>query len=114
MLLRDQDKKILVDIFERVDLNFEVWAYGSRVNGHAHDASDLDLVLRTIDLNPMEIELYERVIEDIRESNIPLIVELRDWAYLPDYFHREILREYEILYSNISIKNIVNINSLTS
>ena len=24
----------------------EVWAYGSRVNGESHEASDLDLVIR--------------------------------------------------------------------
>ena len=30
----------------------EVWAYGSRVKGHSHEMSDLDLVIR----NPMNLE----------------------------------------------------------
>ena len=31
----------------------EVWAYGSRVSGLSHDASDLDLVLRAPGLQPI-------------------------------------------------------------
>ena len=31
----------------------EVWAYGSRVSGRSHDASDLDLVLRAPGLQPI-------------------------------------------------------------
>lgn len=47
MLLRDKDRRTLCEIFETSPLPIEVWAYGSRVNGTAHDASDLDLVVRT-------------------------------------------------------------------
>ncbi len=34
----------------------EVWAYGSRINGRAHDGSDLDLVLRAPRLQPIPRE----------------------------------------------------------
>ncbi|MFN5236631.1 MAG: nucleotidyltransferase domain-containing protein [Bacteroidota bacterium] len=47
MLLRDKDREKLITIFSGVDTAFEVWAYGSRVNGDAHEGSDLDLVIRT-------------------------------------------------------------------
>ena len=33
----------------------EVWAYGSRVNGRSHDASDLDLVLRAAKLQKIPL-----------------------------------------------------------
>ena len=32
--------------------------------------------------------------EALRESNIPFLVEARDWARLSESFHREIEREY--------------------
>ena len=41
--------------------NVEVWAYGSRVNGTAHEASDLDLVLRSPTLEPLGREHSELV-----------------------------------------------------
>lgn len=38
-----------------------------------------------------------RIIEDLRESNIPILVEVRDWARLPGSFRAEIERKHEIL-----------------
>jgi predicted nucleotidyltransferase len=73
----------------------EVWAYGSRVNGESHAASDLDLVLRGPDLQPLAgladlAAAFER-------SNIPILVQAHDWARLPERFHREIERAYVVL-----------------
>ena len=75
----------------------EVWAYGSRVNGQSHDGSDLDLVLRSPDLQEIPIGRVGDFWEALRESNIPFLVEARDWARLPEGFHREIEREYVVL-----------------
>ncbi len=72
--------------------NVEVWAYGSRVNGRSHDGSDLDLVLRAPDLEEIPIGWLGDFEEAIRESSIPFLVEARDWARLPERFHREIER----------------------
>ena len=74
----------------------EVWAYGSRVNGEAHDASDLDLVLRNPTLEPLGPE-FSKLIEALEESNIPIIVQVHDWAKLPKTFHQEIKRAYVVL-----------------
>ena len=76
--------------------NVEVWAYGSRVNGEAHDASDLDLVLRSPDLKPLGAE-YSELLEALEESNIPFIVQAHDWARLPKPFQREIQQAYIVL-----------------
>ena len=75
----------------------EVWAYGSRVSGRSHEGSDLDLVLR--DSGPAKIELSRLADfeEALRESTIPFLVEARDWARLPQSFHREIEREHVVL-----------------
>ena len=75
----------------------EVWAYGSRVNGQSHDGSDLDLVLRSPDLQEIPIGQVADFREALRESNIPFLVEARDWARLPESFHPEIEREYVVL-----------------
>jgi predicted nucleotidyltransferase len=77
-----------------------VWAYGSRVNGDAHNGSDLDLVVRSKNLTPLPLDSFVELSEKIKYSNIPILVELRDWAMLPESFHKNILRQYEVLYKN--------------
>ncbi len=72
----------------------EVWAYGSRVNGDCHKASDLDLVVR----NPNDLsrhceKLYE-LKEAFSQSDLPIIVDVIDWARIPDSFHTEIEKEH--------------------
>ena len=75
----------------------EVWAYGSRVNGQSHDSSDLDLVLRSPDLQPIPAYSLVSFSEALRESTIPFLVEAHDWARLPESFHPEIEREHLVL-----------------
>ena len=74
-----------------------VWAYGSRVNGRSHEGSDLDLVLRGPDLAKIDTTQLAAFNEAVQESTIPFLVEARDWARLPESFHREIEREYVVL-----------------
>ena len=75
----------------------EVWAYGSRVNGRSHDGSDLDLVLRGPALKEIPGEKLADFEEALRESAIPILVEARDWARLPERFHREVERHHYVL-----------------
>ncbi len=100
MLIREKDKQTLLGIFAAVRIPIEVWAYGSRVNGTAHEGSDLDLVIRGQDLGPVPMEVFSDLYEKIRESNIPILVELRDWAYLPESFHANIQQHYELFFDN--------------
>ena len=72
----------------------EVWAYGSRVNGRSHDGSDLDLVLRGRGLDEIELSALADFTQALHDSTIPFLVEARDWARLPERFHREIERAY--------------------
>ncbi len=103
MLLRIKDKERLITIFETTPLPIEVWAYGSRVNGDAHQGSDLDLVIRTPNLNKLPLDIYLTLKEKIQESNIPIVVELFDWARLPETFHNNILAKHEVLFSNTAM-----------
>ena len=75
----------------------EVWAYGSRVNGQSHDGSDLDLVLRGPGLQEIDLDALADFSQALHDSTIPFLVEARDWARLPERFHREIEREYVAL-----------------
>ena len=100
MLIREKDKEALQAIFSGVSIPVEIWAYGSRVNGTAHKGSDLDLVIRGQNLAPVPVAVYGALCEKIKESNIPILVELRDWAYLPASFHSNIERQYEVLFDN--------------
>jgi predicted nucleotidyltransferase len=102
MLLREKDKDALFAIFQSMGTPIEVWAYGSRVNGKAHSGSDLDLVLRTSDLKPLDMDDYSLLCEKITNSNIPILVELRDWAMLPTSFHENIKAKYEVFFSSIA------------
>jgi predicted nucleotidyltransferase len=56
--------------------NAHVWAYGSRVHGNHHDASDLDLVVRQPDNMSQAQTQLARVSEVFADSNLPLIIEL--------------------------------------
>ncbi len=58
MLIMEKDKQALLRIFSTVSFPIEVWAYGSRVNGAAHEGSDLDLVIRGPNLAPIPIINY--------------------------------------------------------
>ena len=100
MVLREKDRETLLRIFSEIEMPIEVWAYGSRVNGSAHEGSDLDLVLRTKDLKALDPILFNEISSKIRDSNIPILVELRDWAILPESFHKRIEAQYEVLFKN--------------
>jgi predicted nucleotidyltransferase len=75
----------------------EVWAYGSRVTGSGHAASDLDLVLR----NPQNLQEETSALSDLKEafteSNLPIRVDIMDWARIPASFHREIERAHVVV-----------------
>ncbi|MDR1141292.1 MAG: nucleotidyltransferase domain-containing protein, partial [Planctomycetaceae bacterium] len=98
MLIREKDHRILLQIFGEITEPVEVLAYGSRVTGDAHDGSDLDLVIRRLDGQPVSTGIFETLIEKIRDSNIPILVDLHDWALLPENFHRQIEKQHEVLF----------------
>ncbi|MFQ5637322.1 MAG: nucleotidyltransferase domain-containing protein [bacterium] len=76
----------------------DVWAYGSRVNALCHEASDLDLVLR----NPAELsQPYEKLYElqeAFSESDLPILVDILDWARIPESFRKEIAQAHVIVH----------------
>ena len=95
--LRLRHRRLLEGLLREHLPDVEVWAYGSRVNGRGHEGNDLDLVLRGPGLEEVPLERLLDFEDAVRESTIPFLVEVRDWARLPERFHREIEREYVVL-----------------
>ena len=95
--LQPKHRQVLESLLREHLPDVEVWAYGSRVNGRSHDGSDLDLVLRGPGLKEIAVGQLMDFEEAVRESNIPFLVEARDWARLPERFHQEIERGYVVM-----------------
>ena len=95
--LSTKHRRVLETLLREHLPNVEVWAYGSRVNGRSHDGSDLDLVLLGPGLKEIPTGQLGDFEEAVRESTIPFLVEARDWARLPERFHREIERNFVVL-----------------
>ena len=95
--LSTKHRRVLEALLREHLPDVEVWAYGSRVNGRSHDGSDLDLVLLGPGLKEILTGQLGDFEEAVRESTIPFLVEARDWARLPERFHREIERNFVVL-----------------
>ncbi|QWF70755.1 nucleotidyltransferase domain-containing protein [Methylomonas paludis] len=89
--------QMVKDILHRYLPDAEVWAYGSRVNGDYYEASDLDLVVRQPDDLLRRQKNLAEVREAFTESNLPIFVQLVDWAAIPAAFHDEIAVRYVVI-----------------
>ncbi len=72
----------------------QVWAYGSRVKGGAHEGSDLDVVLRHPSDLAQDVDGWLELKEALQESSLPMLVELHLWSRLPAAFHDNIAADY--------------------
>ncbi len=75
----------------------EVWAYGSRITGHSWRYSDLDLVVRGY--RAMGAMQKEDLLDELSETLVPYIIELKDWHTVPKHWHDEILNCYAVIHS---------------
>lgn len=75
----------------------EVWAFGSRVSGGAHPGSDLDLVVR----NPRNLQAAQPGLAALKtafsDSDLPFLVDVIDWARIPESFRNEIERKHIVV-----------------
>ncbi|MBC7424926.1 MAG: nucleotidyltransferase domain-containing protein [Bacteroidia bacterium] len=101
MILREKDRERLLTIFSMLSIPVEVWAYGSRVKGTAHSGSDLDLVIRSQNLKRIPSDIFSQLKETIHDSTIPILIDIKDWATIPESFHKNILQQYEVFFKNI-------------
>lgn len=95
--LRQKDIEIILRLLAQYVPDTEVWSYGSRVMGRSHPASDLDLVLR----NPANLSVPQTGLTQLREalaeSDLPILVDVVDWARIPEAFRSEIEKEHRVM-----------------
>ena len=98
MLLRDKDRVCISTLAIKIlKTPSQIWAFGSRINGKAHDTSDLDLVIVTDNHKKLPINEFISFKEAIKNSNIPILVQILDWERIPESFHQNILDNYTVL-----------------
>lgn len=89
--------QILLPLLRQHVPQAEVWAYGSRVTADFYEASDLDLVVRNqANLTQPTDSIFD-LQEALMESDIPIQVQVVDWARIPDSFHAEIEAGYVVV-----------------
>src|SRR3989338_2649449 len=96
--LDESEISILKELIKRYAPESEVWAFGSRVSGGSHSGSDLDLVLvNTKNPNTANIN-FSKIQNAIKNSNLTFLVDIFDWADLPEHFKKEIQASKYILF----------------
>lgn len=77
---------------------YEVWAFGSRVNGNVKPYSDLDLAVITAE--PLDLQTHADLVDAFSESDLPWKVDIVDWATTSDNFRQIILQKYLVIQAN--------------
>lgn len=99
LTLNAEDLLLVKALLKKWVPNSVVIGYGSRVKGTSHEGSDLDLVVK----NPRNPEQPTPELAELKqgfsESNLPILVDVMDWAYLPASFRDEINQQHVILQS---------------
>lgn len=96
--LREKDKvRIIALANQHLAQNTEVWAYGSRVKGTNHEASDLDLVLFCSLAEDFSLSDMAAFKDALQESNIPILVQVVSWWHIPESFQNNIKQRYDVL-----------------
>jgi len=92
--LQPRHLNMLLELIRQYFPQAQIWAYGSRVNGDCHDASDLDLVARNPSALDQPLSDLFDFQEELVESNLPIRIDVVDWAQIPESFQQEIERGY--------------------
>lgn len=75
--------------------HYTVWAFGSRVTGNAKPYSDLDLAVITD--RPLDLSVSAALTDDFSVSDLPMKVDVVDWASTSESFRKIIARDKLIL-----------------
>ncbi len=98
MIIREKDKQAIINLSKKtIKTPSHIWAFGSRINGDAHETSDLDLVIVSNTNEKLDINELMEFKEQLKKSNIPILVQVMDWNSIPESFQKNILKNYEVL-----------------
>ncbi len=102
MLDQDSWNEIL-RILSKYISQYTVWAFGSRVTGKAKPYSDLDLVIYTDE--SISLESMAVLNEAFDESDLPIRVDVVDWAGTTASFREIIQKDYLVIQQGGSTAN---------
>ena len=95
--LNPRDWEIVRSILARHVPKYEVWAFGSRARRAAKEYSDLDLAIITD--QPLGLSLSAAISDDFAESDLPIKVDVVDWATTSEAFRRVIENDRVVVQS---------------
>jgi type I restriction enzyme, S subunit len=90
IVLNQRDWSEVKRILTQYVPEYSVWAFGSRVTGAAKNYSDLDIAIVTD--QPLSLERMATINDAFDESDLPIRVDVVDWAVTNASF-REIIRQ---------------------
>lgn len=93
--LRADHLQWVLDILAKNIPDREVWAFGSRVQGRAKPYSDLDLAV--MGEQSLSLVTLAALADDFAESDLPIRVDIVDWATTKDNFRQIIARNKVVL-----------------
>jgi predicted nucleotidyltransferase len=97
LLLSERHRKLLIDLLAIHVPEARVWAYGSRVSGSAHEGSDLDIVLLHKTTREVAVDGKHELIDAIEQSLLPMLIDVSEWCYLPEWLRGEIEYRHVVL-----------------
>ena len=92
--LRADHLQLVLGILAKNIPDHEVWAFGSRVQGRAKPYSDLDLAV--MGEQPLSLTVLAALADDFAESDLPIRVDIVDWATTKDNF-RQIIGKNKVV-----------------
>jgi predicted nucleotidyltransferase len=96
LYLDDYNLHIMQHLLKKWVPGYLIIAFGSRVKGHAHEGSDLDLVIKNIEAPENPCTTIAELQQAIKESNVTILIDILDWATIPEAFRTEINKNYVI------------------
>lgn len=93
--LPENQLQIVKEILAKHVPQYTVWAFGSRVGGRVKPHSDLDLAI--VSDHPLELNVLGSLREAFEESDLPIRVDVVDWATITDEFRKVIQQRYEVM-----------------
>lgn len=103
--LNPHDLEIVLAILQKVVPDREVWAFGSRVKWTAKPFSDLDLAV--IGEQPLPAGVVADLAETFDESELPIKVDVVDWATTSEAF-RQIIEKEKVVVQHGSKRSAVS------
>lgn len=87
----DQDFSFIIQTIRKYFPQATITVFGSRIYGTPKKYSDLDICLK--DKSSLDFSQWEKLSEELAESDIPFLVDISDFSLLTEDFKRLVLEK---------------------